>query len=258
MQPAIRLVTSPPAPSLPPGRGVPRASHLVAVARERHDVAYAKRRPNWMAIAAIVAVHAGVIGVLLTQAPPFRFAKPPAAIVVELVRPAEPPKPPPPPPKQKPLPVKTLAPIPFVPPPPVIVPDVPRVQDLPTITLPPPPPEPVVQPAILAPVAPVAAAPAIAPLVPPRFDAAYLDNPAPVYPSIARRQHEEGRVLLRVFVTAEGTAGTVEVAKSSGSERLDRAALEAVRRWKFVPARRGDQAVAAHVNVPIVFTLDPR
>jgi len=103
------------------------------------------------------------------------------------------------------------------------------------------------------------AAPAavIAPaLVSPRFDAAYLQNPPPVYPPLARRMGERGRVLLRVLVTAEGTADRVELKTSSGSARLDSAALETVQRWRFVPARQGEQAVAAWVLVPISFSLE--
>lgn len=243
---------------LPPSpRPAPRA-RLAAVAAVRPPVEYAKPRMNWPAIAAIIAFHAVLIGILVTQTSPLRVAKAPSAITVEIVRPVEPPKPPPPPPKRTPLPARMIAPQAVVAPPPVIVPDVPRAQDLPTITLPPAPPDPVPQPAVPAPAAPVAAAPAPEPLVPPRFDAAYLDNPPPAYPAMARRLREEGRVLLRVLVTADGRAGSIEVATSSGSERLDQAALDAVRRWRFVPAKRGDAAVAAHVFVPISFALESR
>lgn len=97
--------------------------------------------------------------------------------------------------------------------------------------------------------------PASAAPSPPRFDAAYLDNPKPSYPLISRRMKEEGRVLLRVQVSANGQAADVEVHTSSGSMRLDQSALETVRRWKFVPARQGSEAVAASVLVPIVFSL---
>lgn len=65
----------------------------------------------------------------------------------------------------------------------------------------------------------------------------------------------EGRVVLRVEVLADGSAGAVSVAKSSGHEALDDAALEAVRRWKFVPAKRDGAAVNSSVNVPINFNL---
>ncbi len=103
----------------------------------------------------------------------------------------------------------------------------------------------------------VAPSATIAPaLVAPRFDAAYLQNPAPVYPPLARRMGERGRVLLRVLVTVEGTADRVELNMSSGSSRLDSAALETVQRWRFVPARQGELAVAAWVLVPISFSLE--
>lgn len=243
---------------LPPSpRPAPRA-RLAAVAAVRPPVEYAKPRMRWPVIATIVAGHVALIGALVMQTSPLRVAKAPSAIAVEIVRPVESPPPPPPPPNRTPLPARTIAPQPVVALPPVIVPDLPRVPDLPTITLPPAPPDPVPQPAVPAPAAPVAAAPAPAPLVPPRFDAAYLDNPPPAYPAMARRLREEGRVLLRVLVTADGRAGSIEVATSSGSERLDQAALDAVRRWRFVPAKRGDAAVAAHVIVPISFALEPR
>jgi protein TonB len=107
-------------------------------------------------------------------------------------------------------------------------------------------------PASPAPPAPAAAAP----VTPPSFVAAYLDNPAPEYPRLSRRLKESGGVLLRVRVGAGGRAEQVELGRSSGYERLDQAALEAVRKWRFVAARQGDQAVAAWVIVPINFTLD--
>lgn len=109
-----------------------------------------------------------------------------------------------------------------------------------------------------APAAPAAAAAAAAEAVSAaRFDADYLKNPAPVYPPLARRMGEEGRVVLRVQVTAQGTADSVELMTSSGSDRLDQAALKAVRNWRFVPARRGGEAVASAVLVPITFKLEP-
>jgi protein TonB len=107
------------------------------------------------------------------------------------------------------------------------------------------------------PAAAVAAPPA--PLIPPRFDADYLDNPAPSYPALSRRLGEQGRVLLRVFVSPDGNAAQVEIRESSGYERLDRAARDTVRRWRFVPARQGEQGqergVAAWVQVPINFSI---
>ena len=89
-----------------------------------------------------------------------------------------------------------------------------------------------------------------------RFDADYLKNPSPPYPTVSRRLREEGKVILRVSVTLTGTAASVEIKDSSGSERLDEAALRTVRQWKFIPARRGDTPVASSVLVPILFKLE--
>jgi protein TonB len=92
----------------------------------------------------------------------------------------------------------------------------------------------------------------------PRFDAAYLQNPPPVYPLASRRLGENGRVLLRVEVDAQGAAQEIQIAESCGFPRLDEAARDAVRKWRFIPARRGGEAIAAKVLVPIVFQLDQK
>lgn len=106
-------------------------------------------------------------------------------------------------------------------------------------------------------VASAAAAPAAAPsIVPARFDAAYLHNPRPNYPALSRRLGEEGKVLLKVRVSEDGQALAVKLEKSSNFTRLDEAALQIVSRWRFIPARRGDEAIEASVVVPIVFRLE--
>lgn len=102
---------------------------------------------------------------------------------------------------------------------------------------------------------PPRAAVAPTPLTQPRFNADYLDNPKPPYPSLSRRMGEEGEVRLRVQVDAAGNAQQVELQTSSGFPRLDQSALDTVRRWRFVPARQGDQPVPASVIVPIQFSL---
>ena len=89
----------------------------------------------------------------------------------------------------------------------------------------------------------------------PKLNADYLHNPRPDYPIQAKRMGWEGRVVLRVDVLADGSPGAVTLAKSSGHELLDEAALEAVRRWKFVPAKRDGSPVSSSVNVPINFNL---
>jgi protein TonB len=72
----------------------------------------------------------------------------------------------------------------------------------------------------------------------------------------ARRRGEQGTVMLRVFVTTDGLPSRVNIETTSGSSALDAAALDAVKTWRFVPARQGGQAVEAWVLVPIVFRLD--
>jgi periplasmic protein TonB len=93
------------------------------------------------------------------------------------------------------------------------------------------------------------------PVTPPRVDVAYLKNPAPVYPSASARLREQGTALLKVLVSSQGAAIEVAIERSSGSPRLDEAALQAVRRWRFVSARRGSEAVEAWVLVPVEFEL---
>ena len=115
-----------------------------------------------------------------------------------------------------------------------------------------------------APVAPAPAAPAqskaqTSPAVkdiPAHANAGYLNNPKPDYPRMARQRHWEGRVVLRVFVTADGRCGDLSISRSSGHESLDEAAMDAVRQWRFVPGKHGDTAVASWVNVPIEFSLE--
>lgn len=103
--------------------------------------------------------------------------------------------------------------------------------------------------------APAAAAPVIQPITPPDLRAAYLANPRPPYPLAARRLGLEGKVVLRVEILENGSVTQVTVARGSGHDMLDQSALQAVKQWRFVPARRGGEAVGAAVEVPISFRL---
>jgi TonB family protein len=85
--------------------------------------------------------------------------------------------------------------------------------------------------------------------------ARYRETPKPDYPESARRDGREGRVLLRVLVDDQGRSKQVEINSSSGSEALDRAAAEAIKRWRFHPARHGDKAVETWLRIPIEFRL---
>ena len=62
--------------------------------------------------------------------------------------------------------------------------------------------------------------------------------------------------MVRAHVTARGTVASAEVETSSGHAALDRAALEAVKRYRYAPARRAGRAVAYDVRVPVLFQLE--
>lgn len=195
---------------------------------------------------AVILLHGGVVAALLGGQTP-ATSEPPKPLMVEMVAPPQKTIHPIHPTIQPPTPTNVARP---APPAPVTAPvlatqgeSVSTVADVPK-------PLSVPAPVPTAPAVPVAAAPSV-----PRFDADYLNNPAPAYPPLSRRLHEEGKVVLRVFVEASGAAGTVEIRTSSGFERLDKSAVTAVSRWKFVPAKQGVEAVGAWVLVPIIFSL---
>ena len=77
----------------------------------------------------------------------------------------------------------------------------------------------------------------------------------PAYPSTARRLGVEGTTLLRVHVAADGRVTDVQVDQSAGHPDLDRAAAEAVRRWRFEPGRRGNEPIGMWVRLPVQFVL---
>lgn len=83
----------------------------------------------------------------------------------------------------------------------------------------------------------------------------YQKNDRPIYPRLARLKGYEGTVLLGVEVGADGRVGALVVKESSNYPILDEAALKAVRKWLFSPAKRGGRPVASHVLVPIRFKL---
>ncbi len=95
--------------------------------------------------------------------------------------------------------------------------------------------------------------PSAMPLSPAQVDPNYLHRPNPVYPALSKRLREEGTVLLRVNLDAQGIVLDITVEKSSRFQRLDQAALEAVRQWRFIPAKRGQAAIPSNALVPIEF-----
>lgn len=85
----------------------------------------------------------------------------------------------------------------------------------------------------------------------PRYDI----NPAPPYPSQARRRGYQGTVMLHVLVTASGTVADARLLQSSGYSLLDRSAMTAIWQWVFQPGTRNGRPVDMQINVPIVFQL---
>lgn len=80
-------------------------------------------------------------------------------------------------------------------------------------------------------------------------------NPDPPYPSVSRRRGEEGTVILELLVLKDGSVDDVRIKESSGFPRLDKSAMEAVRRWKYNPARRDGQAIDYRYLQPVTFSL---
>ncbi len=83
----------------------------------------------------------------------------------------------------------------------------------------------------------------------------YMHNPAPEYPRLLREQGLGGTVWLKVWVDAEGHPADIRLLKGSGYRLLDDAALSAVRQWRFLPARTGEQSHASWVEFPIQFSI---
>lgn len=227
--------------------GVPRVSRHVAIAGT----------VVVLHVAVLWAMNAGLLRRVVEVVVPVQMVSemitPPAPQVAPEPPRPEPAPPAPPKPVAKPQPKPRLpAPRPVAAPSPAPAPR--AAQAAPE----PPAPAPVSEPVAVAP----APAPApVAPPAPPRIElpstsADYLQNPQPEYPAISRRLGEQGQVTLRVLIGADGSAQQVELHRSSGYERLDRAALDTVRRWRFVPGKRNGVPEAMWFNVPINFVLE--
>lgn len=225
------------------------------------DLRIAPPRLSLGVLAVVLLVHAGILAGVLTLTKPTQLITLPTPLYVRLIEAttAQPePTPPPvqprlqPPQPSVPTPVLTAPPAPPKPAPESVQ----SARPLPAEparpeTLPAPTPA----PAPAATETPRAASPPPLPVTQPRFNADYLDNPKPPYPGASRRMGEEGEVRLRVQVDTSGHAQQIEVYRSSGFPRLDQAALDTVKQWRFVPARQGDQPIPAWVIVPIQFSL---
>lgn len=85
-----------------------------------------------------------------------------------------------------------------------------------------------------------------------------IQTPAPRYPMQAARRGLGGTVRVRADVGVDGVPVAVAVVEGSGTRELDRAALEAVRRWRFQPGMVDGRPVPGSVVVPIEFSMRQR
>ncbi len=210
---------------------------------------------------AVVLLHAG--GLYALQSGLLRRAVElvvPIEMLSQIITPAQPlVQPPPPQPKPTPAPQpKTQAKAPAPAPQPLALRDNTPSPTAPQGIATPAPPAPPMEVAQATAAVPAAAA---APATPakvelPSSEADYLNNPPPAYPPVSRRLGEMGKVMVRVYIGADGIAQKGEVRTSSGFERLDAAALAAALKWRYTPGKRGGTAEAMWVNVPINFTLN--
>ncbi|VCU69950.1 transport protein TonB [Pigmentiphaga humi] len=229
--------------------------------------------------AAVVILHAAVVGaILIVKSEPqpvkpvetveVRFVEIAPQVQVAAAPPAptppapkpEPPKPEPPKPKPQPKPK------PKPPPKPVPAPPEPAPPSETAISDPVPEPEPAPAPApassaqasgkpdaserTASPQAPVSSEPKLVGRI------EYLgDPPMPDYPRTSKRLGEQGKVLVRLLINTSGRVDQASLEKSSGFSRLDDAALEAARRGRFKPYTENGVAIAAIAIVPFDFTL---
>lgn len=120
----------------------------------------------------------------------------------------------------------------------------------------PPPPAAVTAPPASAPATETPSAAAPPPRTPVSISASYAaTNRKPEYPRLSRQLEEQGTVVLRVLVRADGTAGAVEIRTSSGSALLDQSARNAVQTWRFNPATQDGRPVDEWFLIPIPFKL---
>ena len=215
----------------------------------RHDYDAGNQGLSWariIGIAFVIALHLTALMMLLIPAvapkAPAEKERTTMVTLVDAPPPPPPPLPPPPPEDKPPPPVKNLSPpkpSPVPPPPEAPVVDVPEPRPSDIVTPPSPP----------------------APPAPPSDIGASVDissknmNP-PKYPPAAFRAGVQGEVILIVDVDANGNVTNVSVEKSSRNRDLDRAAMDAARKWKFNASTVNGQKAAGRVRVPVNFALN--
>jgi protein TonB len=80
-------------------------------------------------------------------------------------------------------------------------------------------------------------------------------NSPPIYPRASKRLGEEGVVKVRLDISVVGTTTHATIIQTSGFDRLDKAALKAVKNWKFNPAIKGGRPVETSIDIPVRFNI---
>ncbi|MCH4995103.1 energy transducer TonB [Pectobacterium carotovorum] len=265
----------------------PHASRVSGVVQPRLptlNTTVSSRPERWLAVIATLLLHAAVLALFHSAStPPVTVPARPQPVSIELIAAAAEPVLQAQPAEPEPIEPDVVTPPPELTPPPVdkpvddnaLLPPVPekkepekKPESTPkkvAVKKNPPAPTPKPQAEAASATAPITPAPVAqkavaqpvdAPLTPPLANADYLHNPAPSYPDVAISRGYEGTVLLNVQVRADGKVQTIQIHQSSGYPSLDDAARDTVRRWSFVPARRGSQPVSGWVVVPVDFSLN--
>ena len=195
------------------------------------------RKPNWSAILLIAALHACVFTALIKFDVIHIKKKASELVVINISELAPPPIVEPAKPKAQP----ELALPPIAAPAPIVETVVPPPQ----VVVAPPPPKPT-PPAIVAPTGPMAVD---------NIDERLVEAHPPKYPIESRRKKEQGTVVLRVVIGVDGRIAQVAVSESSGFERLDKAAVEAVKHWRWQPWTHNGQPVEVRGLIPFPFVL---
>lgn len=219
----------------------PRRPAAAMVVDHDSGARYGEKRVNMPAAIAVALIHVALFGALFQMRTIYIQKKAASLAVVNLTPPA-----PPPPAEAEPVPPtrpEVVAPRPIVQTPvPVVyqVPVIDKITPLPVVQAPPAPPAPVAGPSTI--------------------DASDLgtrmvSGKPPRYPIESRRKHEQGTVVLSLTLGVDGRVASVAITRSSGSPRLDDAARDAVRTWRWEPTIRGGQPVQVRGIVEIPFVL---
>ncbi len=205
------------------------------------------RKLNYPSVAAVVLIHAVLLGAVMQARHHYVRRQEARMEVVNLMPPPPPPADETPPPPARPE---------IVAPPPIVQTPVPPRPQVATMPEPPPISSPI---AVIAPAAPPSPAPSrpAGPSTVPGGDLAaqMVSGKAPRYPIESRRKREQGIVILSLVVGIDGRVSSLSVARSSGFSRLDDAARDAVRNWRWSPIIRDGQAVMVKGIVEIPFVL---